>query len=365
MIEILTRGLAQAGLEVHVAATHENGRGGLEILHGRPSVKEGVTHWSFPRQTRFYSLSWSLNQWLACYLKGYNLVHIHSLFSWPATSAAFWCRRYQIPYIVRPYGTLNRWGRENRHPWLKKISLKWIESRILAHASAIQYATEEEHQEAIEAGVRGKSVVIPNMLDKKIISLPISMRGLHPHFLFLSRLHPKKGCDLLLPAFARVKCRYSDSVLIIAGDGSRDFVKRLQRETIRLGIEQNVTWTGFLEGEEKWKAFASADIFVLPSYSENFGIAVAEAMSCGIPVIISNRVGIHQDVSRSEAGIVVEPNIGQLADAMTKLLERPELRKKIGENGRRLVEEKFTPEKVIPQIVELYEKVLSGNFRYP
>ncbi len=370
VMRTLTRELARAGLEVHVATTYGNKREGSNTSKSQFSSKEEITYRYFSCQTRFYSFSWAMNQWLARHVKEYSLVHIHFIFSYPAAAAAFWSHRYRIPYIICPHGILNRWGLENRRSWLKKISLRWIESRILARAAAVHYATKLERQEAVQLGAVGKAVIIPHALDKSFMDEHPSGGSLCTPsakwvngkvFLFLSRFHPKKGMDLLLSAFARVKYRFPSSVLVLAGEGESNFMSHLQREARRLGIDPEVVWVGFLEGEEKRRAFTDANVFILPSYSENFGVAILEAMACGVPVIISDQVGIHPDVSQAEAGIVVKTNVDSLADAMTQLLEHPEMAKKMGENGRKLVEEKFTVEKVIPQVIALYEKVLALN----
>lgn len=161
----VARGLAQAGLEVHVATTDDDHRGRLEVPHNVPVVEEGVTYWYFPRQTRFYTFSWPLAQWLARHVQDYDLVHIHALFSYATLPAAFWAARRAVPYVIRPLGTLNRWGIRNRHPWLKKLSFHLIERRILARAAAIHYTSEQEQLEAVELGVMQRSVVIPNAVD--------------------------------------------------------------------------------------------------------------------------------------------------------------------------------------------------------
>lgn len=362
-IRTITRGLAQAGLDVHIAATSDKGEKKLE---------EGVTRWCFPRQTQFYMFSWPLTRWLAQRLKDFDLVHIHGLFSYATIPAAYWAGRNGIPYIIRPFGTLNRWGLRNRRRWLKGLSLRLIENRILSGAARIHFTSEQERLEAEESGVTGKSVIIPEAVEPLLPS-PVPLAGRfrlefpqlegRKIFLFLSRIDPKKGLDLLLSAFARIKNKNPNVALVVAGTGKPSFVAHLQAEALRLGVGRDILWSGFLESREKWASLADADIFVLPSYSENFGIAVTEAMVSGLPVIISDQVGIHPDVSEGEAGIVVKTNVEQLAGAMKKLLENPERGKRMGENGKRLVREKFSVDKVIPQIVKLYEETLRDSHR--
>src|SRR5205823_528444 len=114
---------------------------------------DGVTHWYFPRQTRFYQFSRPLHRWLSRYVRSYDLLHIHALFSYAPVSAAFTALQSNVPYIIRPLGTLNRWGVKNRRPWLKKLSLSLIERRILGGAAALHYTSEQERLEAAEVGI--------------------------------------------------------------------------------------------------------------------------------------------------------------------------------------------------------------------
>lgn len=127
MLRTMAKGLAQAGVEVDVATTDDNGPGRLSVSHTIPIVEEAVTYRYFPRQTRFYTFSWPLNHWLAQHVQDYDLVHIHAIFSYVAIPAAFYAKRYGVPYVVRPLGVLNRWGIQNRRPWLKQLSFRFIE----------------------------------------------------------------------------------------------------------------------------------------------------------------------------------------------------------------------------------------------
>jgi glycosyltransferase involved in cell wall biosynthesis len=283
MMHALARGLNDAGVEVHVATTDDNGRQRLDVPLGVPVVEEGVTSWYFPRQTRFYTVSWPLGRWLAQHVRDYDLVHIHALFSFATMPAAFWCQRYGIPYMVRPLGTLNRWGLRYRHPWLKRLSLRCIERRMVSGAAAVHYTSAQERLEAAELSLGERAVIIPNAVD--LASLPARalagrFRARYPQLadrriiLFLSRIDAKKGPDLLLPAFAHIRAHYPQVALVLAGSGDAALVARLQQQGARLGLEAEVLWTGFLSGDDKWAALADADLFVLPSYSENFGVAV-------------------------------------------------------------------------------------------
>jgi glycosyltransferase involved in cell wall biosynthesis len=324
-----------------------------------------VTYWYFRRQTRFYTFSWPLGAWLARHVADFDIVHIHALFSYATLPAAFWARRRGVPYIVRPLGTLNEWGMTHRRPWLKKASFRLLEGRIVKHAALMHYTSDRERHEAEKLDVRTPSAIIPNALSATpAVGVPGEFRRRHAlHgrriILFLSRLDRKKGLDLLLRAFADVRRRVPDATLVIAGDGPRELVGQLEAVAEALGIAADVVWTGFLAGQDKQAALADADVFALPSYSENFGIAVAEAMAAGLPVIVSDQVGIHGDIARAAAGLVVACQLGNLTQAMLRLLNDSDLRASMGRNGKRLVATKYSQDAVTGEVLDIYNRIAS------
>src|SRR6266581_71076 len=162
MVQTIARGLAESGVEADIATTDDNGVGRSNVEHGVPVVDGGVTSWYFPRQSRFYTVSLPLGQWLRQRSGNYDVVHIHALFSFSSVAAAVAAGGCGTPYIVRPLGTLNRWGMQNRRRRLKDLSFQLVESRILKNAALVHYTSEQEREEAAELGVAGASAVIPN-----------------------------------------------------------------------------------------------------------------------------------------------------------------------------------------------------------
>jgi glycosyltransferase involved in cell wall biosynthesis len=368
MLESMARGLSETGVEIHIATTDDNGAGRLDVPIGEPVVRGGITYWYFPRQTHFYKFSRPLSAWLAKHVTDYQVVHIHALFSYSAIAAAHWARRRGIPYVVRPLGTLNRWGMENRRPWLKGLSFRLIESRILKHAALVHYTSEQEREEAALLGVRTRSEIIPNPAPDTSVSSESTnaaggFRAAHPELrdreviLFLSRFDRKKGLDLLLPAFAHVHDRFPFAVLVLAGSGNEDLVNALHSQARDLGIDGDILWPGFLKGQEKQAAFADADVFVLPSYSENFGIAVVEAMAAGCPVVVSDQVAIHGDITAAHAGLVVPCDAAALADAICRVLEDRPARAAMGFNGKCLSQTHYSLETVTTKLLNAYNAI--------
>src|SRR5262249_21338511 len=146
----------------------------------------------------------------------------------------------------------------------------------------------------------------------------------------------KKGLDVLINAFHRVRAMYPAAALVIAGDGDSKLMAELRRSVREQHLDESVFWVGFLNSSAKWAALADADIFVLPSHSENFGIAVVEAMGIGVPVVVSDHVGIHREIADGEAGLVTPISEEALSVALSSLLERDTLRSKLGRNGQNL-----------------------------
>ena len=327
---------------MHVATTDDDGPGRLEVPLGIPVVDEGVTYRHFRRQTRFYGVSWPLTRWLARHVREYDLVHAHALFSYATLPAAHFARQAGVPYVIRPLGVLNRWGIAHRRPWLKRLSFPLVERRILAGADRIHFTSEQERAEAEELGVKQQAVVIPLGIDlDQFEELPARgwLRARAPHLdgrtvaLFLSRIDPKKGLDLLLRALAVVKGRGLPLALVIAGTGEPAYEAALRREARALGVDGDVVWTGFLTGQEKLAALADADLFVLPSRSENFAVSVVEAMACGLPVVISDQVAIHREVAMAGGGLVTQCDVDSVAGAMARLAAPPALRQELGSGG--------------------------------
>jgi glycosyltransferase involved in cell wall biosynthesis len=361
-IRAVARGLARQGIETHVATTNDNKPAPLEVPLGRPVNEDGVTYHYFPRQTKFYicSLPFSTCLWRSA--AEYDLIHIHTVFSYCSNVAAWIAHRKAIPYIIRPLGVLNRWGFENRRPVLKQISFALIEKRLLSRAAVVQYTTEQERDEAASLGFPHRPVVISN---------PVEMAGpgndgrgefraQYPELanrrivLFLSRIDPKKGLDLLLPAFREVLRQEPRAALVIAGDGEPSLVDRLRRMASELGIANSVFWLGFLSGLMRAAAFADADLFVLPSYSENFGMAPVEAMGFGLPVVLTDQVGIHKEVSEARAGLVTPVSSEAIASALLLVLGNDGLRPEMGCNARRLAAERYSVEAVASRLRQLY-----------
>jgi glycosyltransferase involved in cell wall biosynthesis len=367
-LPLMERALTQAGVEVTVATTDDNGpRTRLSVPLGQPQTTNGATRYYFRKQTEFYKCSVPLWRWLGRRVGEFDLVHVHALFSFTSLAAARCARRRRVPYVIRPLGVLNRWGMENRRALLKSLSFRLIETPMLRRAAAMHYTSEQERIEAEAAGATARPFVVPLGLDlRPLQTLPGPDRFFkrwpqamdRAVVLFLSRIDPKKGLDLLIDAFAAVKKRHADAALVIAGNGEESFVRGLRERAERVGIAGDVVWAGFLDGADKLAALAAARVFVLPSHSENFGIALVEALAAGLPCITTEGVAVSADVRECNAGLVVPAESSALAVALDRLLSDGDLRARLGGNARRLAIERFSLEAMGAALKRLYENVL-------
>jgi len=274
----------------------------------------------------------ALVPWLKANVEGYDAVVVHGL--WQYQSLAVWraLRGGPVPYFVYPHGMLDPWFRQAYPLKHFKKSIYWslIERRVLRDAGAVLFTASEEARLAmhtftpceINPAVVGYGVALADAARQ--VSADVffqawpETRG-RRIVLFLGRLHPKKGGDLLIDAFAKVLESQPLSHLVMAGpDDGAGTRAALQAQAARLGMGDRVTFTGMLSGDLKWSALQAAEVFVLPSHQENFGIAVVEALAMGVPVLISDKVNIWREIVADEAGMAE----ADTPDGTTKLLRR-------------------------------------------
>jgi glycosyltransferase involved in cell wall biosynthesis len=299
-----------------------------------------------------------------------DIIHTHGLWLYPNLIASRAAWHVGKPYVISPHGMLDPWALGHKK-YKKRIYASLIEWRTLSRANAIHALSRNEAIDVKSLHFMTPVAVIPNGLDlcefAKLPDRSTLTTNRYPVLtgkmaaLFLGRIHPKKGLDLLARAFCEIMRKRDDVILVIAGPdetGNRD---RIESHLKAEGGKDHYIFTGMLRGEERLMAFAAADIFILPSYSEGLPMAVIEAMAAGLPVVISDRVNIHHDVHAYKAGIVTKCDVQEIANAVETLLDNEAIRKEMGENGKRLVQDTFTWDVIVPKIIKLYEQVLAGK----
>lgn len=363
----ISAALSRWGHEVVIFTTDFDIRGKLKVPLETPVDIGGVNVVYFPVQLlKNYKVSFPLARALKKRIPDFDIVHIHSLFQFTSLAASCYCQKYRKPYLIRPLGQMDPYLLK-RHALSKKLYFWLFERKNLERAQAVHFTSEEERLLSRALALKTKDIVVSMGIDlEEFRELPPygSFRAKYPLLkdkkiiLFLSRINFKKGLDILVKAFARIAQQRADAVLVIAGPDNEGYGSKVKKWLKKEAVFERTVFTGMLDGKDKLAAFRDSDVFVLPSYSENFGFAVVEAMACGIPVVISNGVAIHKDITRAEAGIVVDTDPGQLARALDTLLDDPEKRRRLGGNGQLLVRERFGLDRVVHELVKAYEGVL-------
>jgi glycosyltransferase involved in cell wall biosynthesis len=277
--------------------------------------------------------------WLNQNINNYDTVIIDGLWMFHVLGG-YICRMKSIPYFVYSHGMLDSYFNKDRLKYLKKLPFWFlIERNILQSAKSVIYTCEEEKILAqnsfplfkAKSSIVGLGVVAPE--DNKT-TLKNAFLEVYPEFidkkfgLFLSRLHPKKGIDLLIKAIAILDVELPDDFFIaMAGTGDKEYINSLQSLADNLGVTERFKWLGMISGNVKWGAFSAADFFILPSHQENFGIVVAESLAVGTPVLISVKVNIWREIQEMQAGLVAEDTLEGTKELIQAWLKLPPVQK--------------------------------------
>ncbi|MBW4419409.1 MAG: hormogonium polysaccharide biosynthesis glycosyltransferase HpsP [Myxacorys californica WJT36-NPBG1] len=367
MVMGLSEALAKAGVEVTILTTDSNGDNGqapLDVPLEVPIRQTGYDIYYFRCSPfRRYKFSLSLLKWLSRHHQEYNLAHIHALFSPISSAAATVARSQHLPYILRPLGTLDPADlQKKRH--LKQLYAAVLERSNLAGAAAIHFTSDQEAKVSERFGVMTRDLVMPLGVQlpqgtSTDIRAKFGIPAQRPILLFMSRIDPKKGLDLLIPALETLVAEGQDFQFVLAGGNPQDpdYEKEIRDRIYHSSLNARTTITGFITGGEKTNLLSAADLFVLPSYYENFGIAVAEAMSVGTPVVISDQVHIWHGIQQAEAGWISACEVSALTDALRLALrDRQELQRR-GINAQRYAQENFSWAAIAHQMIHEYDRL--------
>lgn len=359
----MSSALADLGAEVTVVGTDADGPGRLACDY-HAAVRQGGADYRFFRRASWsvgWHFSFDLTRWLARHVRDFDVVEVHALFTYTTIPGSRLAARVGVPYIVRPLGTLGGWSLAQR-AWKKRPYYELIEKRNLARAAAIHVTADSEAAEVAALGFGDKARVIPLGVDVTPAAPVRAPHGPPLRLLFLSRLHPKKGLELVFRALAIVRERAGGTLdvrLVVAGSGDPDYERSLRDDVRQLGLATAVEFVGALAGEAKRNAFANADAFVLTSHNENFGIAAAEALAAGLPVLLSGEVGLARDVAAAGAGIVVSLDPQPIATAIERLRDDPATRLAMGERGWRYALDNLSWRECGRKLIALYGEVIA------
>ncbi len=322
---LLSETIAQTGHEVEIVT--------LDALKaaclGATALKVHALGTSEPG----YGYAPALLPWLKAEREKFDCAIVNGLWQYPGLAAWRAFAGSGFPYYVFPHGMLDPWFKRTyplKH--LKKwLYWPWAEYRVLRDARAVIFTSDEERRQARESFFlyRCREKISPLGVEA-----PASFEGAgflerYPHLgdkrivLFVGRLHPKKGCDLLIDAFARVASNDPSLTLVLAGPDQVGWEHELRARATQAGLVDRLVFTGMLDGAAKWAALRAAEVFILPSHQENFGLSVVEALACGVPVLISNRVNIWREVEEDGAGFVDSDDAAGTERLLRRWIESP------------------------------------------
>jgi glycosyltransferase involved in cell wall biosynthesis len=305
----------------------------------------------------------------------FDAVIVHGIWQYQCVALLQAFQKGDPPVVVFVHGNLDPYFIDN-FPFKnikKSVHYRLVEARLFRRAHAVLFTCDEERRLASSSyrPIVGNRQTVRYGIDPPEFD-PAAYKGTFAGIkekykdkhliLFFGRIHPKKGCDLLLHAFARIARENPSAHLLMVGPDEVGSVPKLKRLAERLGIAGKVSWLGPAYGDDKWFLFSSADVFILPSHMENFGIAIVEAMSQGTPVLISTRINIHRDIVRAGAGFSAPDTIDGTVELLTRWFSLSESERcAMGKRARQLVADRFLAAHTARDIINIFETPHSSN----
>lgn len=356
----LCRALARRGHDVTVYTTSIDGPVDSPVPLETPVEVDGVkvVYFRSPFARRL-AFAPALRRRLRSEVAGFDLVHLHALFEWPVQAAARAARRAGVPYLIAPHGMLVPELVLRKSYWAK-VAWLMLEHSNLNAAAGLHVTSPLEERELRRMPLDlPRAFVVPYGIgppEADANTLPgHSTRASFPQLLFLGRVNWKKGVDRLLAALPEVP----EARLVIAGNDEDGYERQLRALADRYGVASRVDFRGPVYGAEKQLLLEQADLFVLPSYSENFGNAVLEALAASLPVVVTKEVGLAESIEAASAGVVTDGSPARLATTLRGLLSDPQRLREMGRRGCRLVREHFSWDSVAARMEEVMREVLA------
>jgi glycosyltransferase involved in cell wall biosynthesis len=345
------------GLEVDVFTTNRNGPEVSNVPIGVPVNIDGVNVYYFPCMwlMRFWYYSFQMSKAFKRELRSYNFIHNHSIFLWPTFGAAYFARKFKIPYCISPRGSLVASLIEQKSRFRKLLYIALLEKKNLKDAQFVHTTSELEAVEIKRLNLGVSDIeVVPNGVKLSDYDLPcLENRYDFPYLLYLGRISWKKRIDLLIKAMPNINFKFK---LIIAGNDDEGERSKLEETVRELNLSDRVQFIGFIEGIEKIKIIKNSSLLTLPSENENFGNVILEAWACRKPVAVSRNVGLADIVIQHSAGILISSSPELIAKEINNLIADTFRLKELGDNGCILADSQFQWSSVANRLRCLYEK---------
>ncbi|QIR37999.1 glycosyltransferase [Tolypothrix sp. PCC 7910] len=365
----LVKSLALLGIEVDIVTTNANGYYQLNVPLQTWIQQDGYRIQYFPcLYMNDYKISMSMTNWLLWHIRDYDVVNTHAIFSY-ANLPAYWITKFfNIPNIIHPHGMLEDWALNYKN-WKKLPYYNLIEKQALQVAKAIRVLAYSEVESIKHLGLKTPLAFVPNGIWQEDFIELTNSEYFYQKFpqtrdkniiLFLGRIDPKKGLDILAKAFGKIHEKFPKAHLVIAGPDNINFLPKVKKYFAEAKCLDAVTFTGMLTGSSKNAALAAADMYVAPSYSEGFSMSVLEGMAAGLPCVITTGCNF-PEAAVAEAAHVVDIDSDAIANALIHCLTNPEAAKIMGDRARQLVFEKYTWENIALQMKQIYTNILEKN----
>ncbi len=298
------------------------------------------------------------------YLKTLNvdLVHINALWSISIHQMCLWSRKNNLPYIISIHGMLEPWSLK-QSSIKKKLAMLLYQHKDLLSAKCLHATALSEANVLRNLGYKNPIAIIPNGVD--LLEYPLKnydSSSSKRKILFLSRIHPKKGIEILIEAWEKLELKIkSDWIIEIAGNGEPEYISEIQKLIHKKGLNDVIEISGSKFGESKLQAYHGAELFVLPSYSENFGIVIAEALACGVPVI-TTKATPWSELLEFKCGDWIDIGVEPLIESLNVFLKKDKYElQKSGENGRALIKNKYSIHVIAKRFSELYNWLINNG----
>jgi len=361
--------LRTVNVDAEIVTTNDNGRNTLPVAVKQLLEYEQVPVRFFSRLSsdvsalQEFNFSDSLTKWLWQNIDDYNLVHVHALFSYPSTIAMLIARIKNVPYIAIPHGLLCEWSLQ-QSTRKKQLFMMLVERRNLTRSSALHLTSLKEQKEVTDLRLSTNSFVLPLGLDMPLsvsnasqcLRQSLNIKDDAPIVLFMGRIHHKKGLDYLIPALAQIK--RIPFHFVLAGSGDPEYEVEVDALIASEGMQNRTHRTGFVEGEYKDIILQGSDIFALTSHSENFGVAVLEALAAGLPAVLTPGVALSDVVAQHQLGKVIALHQDEISMAISQLLLDRNAIQLTGDRARQFILERYTWKKIATNLSENYQSIL-------
>jgi glycosyltransferase involved in cell wall biosynthesis len=365
----LASALAQQGIQVDIVTTNANGKSTIAAPTKTWIVHQDCHIQYFPCwYLKDYKISPQLSKWLWHHVRDYDVVNTHAVFSASLIPAYRSCQYYRVPYIIHPHGMLENWALQYKR-WKKQPYYKLVEETALKRSYAVRVLAQSEVDSVNRLNTGVRSVLIPNGIwqsdyaqlgDRELFYQQFPETRNKTLILFLGRIDPKKGLDLLAQAFATVKQQFPTTHLILAGPDDIGFTPKAASYFAEMGCLDAVTFTGMLAGDMKQAALAAAQVYTAPSYSEGFSMSVLEGMASGLPCVITTGCNF-PEAAAAQAAHIVEIEATAIAKALIYCLRDPEAAQAMGQRAKQLVFEHYSWETIGKQMLDVYQEIVTKS----